>query len=143
MFPDLGAFEYMPVFFPLNSGPEIAPKPALFASLSIQNTSSLRNQSYRILLNVSSSVIALPSPLILKESDGSETRIPIQGSVPGRVFFGDLILDETLAEGPASFSLQENSMVDAEGNRGSEIEGFKSFRVDRTPPPPPTGLRMK
>ena len=143
VFPDLGAFEYMPVFFPLNSGPEIAPKPALFASLSIQNTSSLRNQSYRILLNVSSSVIALPSPLILKESDGSETRIPIQGSVPGRDFFGDLILDGTIAEGPATFSLQANSMVDAEGNRGSDIESLRCFRVDKTSPPPPTGLHMK
>jgi parallel beta-helix repeat protein len=141
--PDLGAFEYMPVYFPLNDGSEIAPKPVLFASLSLQNTSSFRRQSYRITMNISSSVVAIPSPLILKESDGSETLIRIQGSIPGRQFFGDLIQDETFAEGLATFSLQENSMVDAEGNRGSDIEGLKTFRVDQTSPPPPRDLRMK
>jgi hypothetical protein len=141
--PDLGAFEYIPVYFPVNSGSEVTPRPVLFANLSLQNTSSIRVRTYRILLNVSSSIVALPPPLILKESDGSETRIPLRGTVPGREFYGDLILDGSLAEGPAIFSIQESSMVDAEGNRGSDIEGLKSFQVDQTPPPPPTGLRMK
>jgi hypothetical protein len=141
--PDLGAFEYMPVYFPMNNGPEVAPRPVLYANLSLQNTSSFRKQSYRIRLNVSSPVVAPLSPLILRESDGSETRIPIQGLIPGSQFFGDLILDGSLAEGPAVFSIEDNSMVDAEGNRGSEIEGLRSLRVDKTPPPPPTGLHMK
>jgi len=141
--PDLGAFEYMPVYFPLNRGSEIPPKPVLYANLILQNTSSMRVRGYKILLNVSSPIVEPPPPLILKESDGSETRIPLQGTVPGREFYGDLILDGSLAEGPAVFSMQESSMVDAEGNRGSQIEGFRSFRVDHTPPPPPAILRLE
>ena len=141
--PDLGAFEYMPVFFPLNGGSEAAPKPVLFANLLLQNTSSMRGRTFRILMNASSPVVMLPPPLILRESDGSETRIPLSGAVPGREFYGYLTLDGSLAEGPAVFSMQESSMVDADGNRGSKIEGLKSFRVDLTPPPPPKALRMK
>jgi hypothetical protein len=141
--PDIGAIEYMPVYFPLHDNSDSSPLPVVFANVLIENTSSYRKPSYRIHLKTSSSLASIQSPLILQESDGTEISIPLQGHLPGTMFFGDLAVDDAVSEGPAVLSLQANSMLDVEGNQGSKLVGSVLFQVDKTPPQSPLKLMMK
>jgi hypothetical protein len=145
--PDLGALEFTSMFFPTEnpSDDEMVPslKPALSASIVTDNICTRSWKKYRVILETSSPVVALPAPLILQEKDGSVTRVPVYGSVPGSEFEGELRISKDLAEGPAEFSLETGTLVDGDGNTGSFVRAGSSFVVDKTPPPPPSNARIQ
>ncbi len=110
----------------------------LKANVSIAPHLNAINKSVEIVLTTSHDVEAVPSPLLMQESDGSVTEIPLSGLVPGSVFRGRLILSPTIAEGMALFHLGSNALVDENGNSGQTIQDGAQFYIDREPPASPT-----
>ena len=67
-----------------------------------------------IQVSTTNPVAELPPPLILVESDGTQSQIPLTGSIPGDQFSGTLIIDDSVAHGVATFQLPEGGLVDLE-----------------------------
>ncbi len=115
----------------------------LYATVSAGSSSMNTEKAIPILLVTSERVIQVPTPLILKESDGSETHIHLLGQVPSQSFSGILDLNDSVAEGPAFFCLPESSLLDTEGNSGNTIAHGDSIYIDKTPPTSPISIRIR
>jgi chitodextrinase len=116
---------------------------ALTAIIVLGQASPWGEKRIPVTLVTTKPVSQVPLPLILQESDGSETIIPIEGLTPGQKFMGILFLDNSVAEGPAFFRLQDR-LVKPDGQVGvSTISRGDSVYIDKTPPSNPAILHMR
>ena len=116
---------------------------ALTAIIVLGQASPWGERRIPVTLVTTKPVSRVPSPLILTESDGSDTVIPVEGLTPGQKFMGILFLDDSVAEGPAFFRLQDR-LVKADGQVGvSTISKGDSVYIDKTPPSNPAILHMR
>ena len=114
----------------------------LYATISVSTPLPRGEKSIPVLLITSKKVVQVPTPLILKENDGSETNIVLEGPVNGQNFSGTLDLNDSIANGPAYFYLLEGSLVDTEGNLGNTITQGDSIYIDQTPPASPVSIQL-
>lgn len=158
--PEIGAFEYLsPPQLPdssetssipsdsteISSSTPTLPPPdsSLFATLNLEKFSSIRKKLYKIQLTTSRTVVKIPSPLIFKEADQTQTEIILEGTIPGQIFRGELVIDAMIADGEGIFYLPNDALVDAEGKIGCGIKGKNTLVIDKTPPRPPLTLRIR
>ena len=95
-------------------------------------------------VSTTSSVAEIPSPLMLLESDGTESQILLTGDIPGTQFSGTLIIDDSVAHGEATFQLPEGALVDLEGNSGlSDIVSGSTIFIDQIAPSRPMSLMIR
>lgn len=134
--PDIGAYEYTLQYLPHQSYD-------IHATLSLTRPVTWGDKTISILLTTSKSVIKVPTPLILNESDGTTTNIPLEGEIPGQNFFGNLKLDDSIADGLAFFQLPEESLIGIEGSVGNTIIQGDSITIDQTPPISPLSIEIK
>ena len=83
-------------------------------------------------------MIQVPTPLILVETDETETMIQLDGDVPGQLFNGFLIITSNVSEGNGYFYLEPGSLMDQMGNIGSTQCQGDSIYIDKTAPTNPT-----
>jgi len=138
--PDIGAVEYVSQ---TSSKHSFLVTNDLYATISVGLPSPVgEKRSIPVLLITSKNVIKIPTPLILKESDASETQISLQGNVLGQNFSGSFLLDSSIAEGSAYFYLPDSSLVDLEGNINNVISEGDSIYIDKTPPASPSNIQL-
>src|SRR6185436_4795402 len=126
---DAGAVEYGGVSAPA-------------ATITLSDPSPTAAGNVTLTLTTSVSVVVLPGPLTFLESDGTSSKtVVLTGALPGSVFTGTFVVDTAVADGPGSFSLPLNSLVDALGNRGNAISSGGQTTIDKTPPNAPQNLR--
>ncbi|HYS04828.1 MAG TPA: right-handed parallel beta-helix repeat-containing protein [Candidatus Dormibacteraeota bacterium] len=125
---DIGAVEY---------GAAVGPS----ATLVLSDPSPTAAGNVGLVLTTSASVVQLPGPLVFTASDSSTRTIVLSGAVPGTTFTGTLRVDTTIPDGPGTFSLPLNSLVDASGNLGNAIVSGSQTLIDKTPPAAPSNLR--
>lgn len=138
--PDIGAFEYIPQYFPHNDTPE--PAKYLFAEIIAKQERKSGNKVVSVQLNTNLDVIQIPAPFKLNENDGSYKVIQLTGNVPGKTFSGIINIDETVSEGLAVFQLAENSLVHSDNTKGSDILTGKNILIDKTPPIVPMQFKI-
>ncbi|HHS13222.1 MAG TPA: DUF1565 domain-containing protein [bacterium] len=134
--PDLGAFETPLEYEPLDEGGISAVPPKITAR--IFTSLSPHSRQLTVVLLASKKLASVPGDLILRQSDGADTRISLSGSVGGQRFSGILNLDEAVTEGPAYFYLEPGSLCDLEGNTGSVLTEGMDLYIDKTPPQIPS-----
>jgi len=138
--PDMGAIEYISLASSKQSSFMIND---LYATISVGLPSPTgQKRIIPLVLITSKKVIKIPTPLILKESDASETYINLEGNIPGQNFSGNFVLDSSIAEGPAYFYLPDSSLIDTEGNISNVISEGDSIYIDKTPPASPTNIQL-
>jgi len=100
------------------------------------------NGTYTLTLSASRTLVALPGPLTLLESDSSTQIVTITGSVPGTVFTGTLVIGSGVAEGMGTFTLPLNNLVDGSGLKGNQLTSGSQVLIDRSPPSTPVNFRF-
>jgi hypothetical protein len=115
----------------------------LYATVSVGKPSPWQKQYIPITVTTSNNVIKIPDPLILKESDNTETSITLTGEVPGKTFTGSLHITDDVAEGTGFFNLTQGSLMDEQGNIGLATCQGDSIVIDKTPPSIPTVVRVQ
>jgi parallel beta-helix repeat protein len=138
--PDMGSNEYMPQYFPHEETGGTAV--TLFADVISSITKKLGFKTLNIQLTTSEDVIQIPTPLIMTESDGSQTNIMMDGTLPGKSFSGSVTINETIAEGLAKFTLPDNSLVNAVQATGKDILNGGTIKIDKTPPTIPMSVKI-
>jgi hypothetical protein len=116
------------------------PVATVTASIVLSDPSPTGSGNVTVTLTTSVPVIQLPGPLTFTASDGSTRSIVLTGAVPGTVFAGTLVVDQTVPDGTGRFSLPLNNLVDATGSRGSTIVSGAETLIDK-PPAAPANLR--
>jgi hypothetical protein len=136
--PDVGAFEYEPLYFP-----QVDPEPVALKKLyaTIESKRILR-KVLTVELTTSDSVVQNPGNLYMDESDGTVSRIMLSGTVPGTFFSGSLALDGSVAEGSATFRLDSGALKDSESTVSSEIRAGASIVIHLAPPSSPKGMAV-
>lgn len=134
--PDIGAYEYTLQYLPHQSYD-------IHATITLTRPITWGDKTISILLTTSKRVIKVPTPLILNECDGSTTDIPLEGEIPGQNFFGNLKLDDSIADGPACFLLPKESLIGIEGSVGNTIIQEDSIYIDQTSPISPLSIEIK
>jgi hypothetical protein len=128
---DIGAVEY-------GTGAGAGPT----ASVALSDPSPTGPGNLTVSITTSTPVVQLPGSLSFLESDGTIKTITLSGTVPGSVFTGTILVDSTVADGPGTFSLPANSLVDSLGNRGNSIVSGSQTIIDKSPPSSPKNLRF-
>ena len=111
------------------------------ASISLSDPSPTKSGTVEVTLTTSKNVINVPTPFTFVQSDNSITSIVLSGVVPGTIFKGTFIVDETVAEGVGYFSLPTDILVDENNNEGNEITSGAYVKIDRTVPSKPQNLQ--
>ncbi|MBN2104220.1 hypothetical protein JW835_09295 [bacterium] len=115
---------------------------SVLTSTPIRLTNGMKTLTVQV--STTSAVAELPPPLILMESDGTESEIFLSGNVPGTQFSGTLIIDDSVAHGNATFQLPEGALVDLEGNSGlSDIISGSTVFIDQIAPSRPMSLMIR
>jgi hypothetical protein len=142
--PDIGAAEFIPVYFPTD-GETASPvkDQVLVAFVTMENRCTFQTKSIIVRVETSIPVIQIPTTLLFRESDGTETGIVLEGTVPGSLFYGSIPIGPSVSEGPGDFVFKTSCLLDAQGNTSAAIQGVPSFIVDKTPPPSPSRLGFR
>ena len=111
------------------------------ASIHLSDPSPTKAGAVEVTLTTSKSVINVPTPLAFLEADNSIIYIELSGAVPGNIFTGIFIVDETVAEGGGYFSLPSDILVDEKNNKGNEITSGAYVKIYRTAPAKPKNLQ--
>ncbi len=100
----------------------------------------LRESSWNIELSTSQPVVSLPSELVLQPLSGDPAvSITLTGQIPGSLFTGVLEVNGNLAEGEATFSLPVDALVNADGEKGSQITNTdRTVEIDQVTPQRPS-----
>lgn len=112
------------------------------ATVTVDNPSPVKTGNIQVTLTTSKLVTTLPSLLVFNESDSSTTTVNLNGSVPGTVFTGILVIDQSVADGQGYFSLPSNALVDENGKVGNQITSGASVKI-AVPPKGPMNVRVK
>ena len=112
------------------------------AQISINTTQPVNKDTILVTLIISKNIINAPTSLMLSENDSTNTMIDLNGPVPGNIFTGTLILDDSIADGLNIFSLQSNALLDENGNYGNEIISGAFIEINRYPPTKPISLKV-
>lgn len=115
---------------------------SLTAGITLSDPSPVAAGNVTVTLTASSSLVQIPGPLTLLESDGSFSTIVLSGTVPGTQFSGLLVVNSSVADGAATFALPVGSLIDGSGNTSNTIASGAGIVVDKTPPSAPTNLRV-
>jgi hypothetical protein len=101
----------------------------------------LKVGTYGLQITTSTDVVRIPADFVLRDSNGQDHLISLQGSVPGRSFTGTLVVDTSVAEQDAVFLLLDsNALEDSTGKTSNKIKSGNQVQVDRTPPAAPQGV---
>jgi hypothetical protein len=138
--PDIGSNEYMPQYMPHETTPESSEY--LFAVVTSKITQKIIGKLLEVKVTANVDVTKVPTPLIMVEADGTRTNIPLDGTVPGKIFTGSILINESIAEGTATFQLEENALISANLATGSDITDGQTLLIHKTPPIAPAGLKM-
>jgi hypothetical protein len=112
------------------------------ATITLSDPSPTKTGSVQVSLTTSKRVVKIPTPLIFIESDSSTTKIDLSGPVPGSIFNGIFVVDDTVAEGFGHFSLPAEALVDENGIKGNEIKSGASIKIDKSPPSTPKNVKV-
>jgi len=112
------------------------------ATITLSDPSPTKTGSVQVSLTTSKRVVKIPTPLIFIESDSSTTQIDLSGSVPGSIFNGIFVVDDTVADGFGHFSLPAEALVDENGIKGNEIKSGASIKIDKSPPSTPKNVKV-
>jgi len=115
---------------------------AVTASIQLSDPSPTTAGTVTVTLTTSLAVVNIPVGLTLTESDSSTKSIILSGSVPGTSFAGTLVVDTTVADGMATFSLPLNSLLSTTGLSGNTIALGRQVMIDKTPPAAPVNVRV-
>ncbi|UCE06027.1 MAG: hypothetical protein JSW07_20965, partial [bacterium] len=115
----------------------------LTAAITLSDPTPTKAGSHTVTLVTSTNVVKIPTPLIFEESDGTTTTINLTGSVPGTVFTGTFVVDNSVADGIGSFSLLPGALEAELGNISNTIISGASVKIDKTAPVKPIGLTIK
>ncbi|MFQ5771627.1 MAG: PKD domain-containing protein [bacterium] len=113
------------------------------ASIRLSDPSPTKGGIIEVTLSCSRNLVNVPNPLILTESDNTLTTIKLNGQVPGAVFMGQLLIDNTVAEGWSQFSLPDEALVAENGVKGNQITRGSVIMIDKTSPSKPRLIRAK
>ncbi|HEX9935155.1 MAG TPA: right-handed parallel beta-helix repeat-containing protein [bacterium] len=138
--PDIGASEYIPQYFPHEGSTETFVY--LSADVMAKTVVQYGKKMLQVEMTASDTVVQVPTPIILQESDGTQTEIALSGQIPGKVFSGSVAIDNTIAEGQAKLVLKANSLINADQVTGSDIVNGGNVYIDKTPPAVPMSVKI-
>ncbi len=115
----------------------------LYATIKAVTNISFIKRVIEIELQVSKKVVKIPSPLKLKESDGTEIDIELEGEIPGKIFHGIMQISDSLVEGLSFFSLPDSSLISVDGLVNNKIVKGDTLYIDLTPPQKPNSVWIK
>jgi hypothetical protein len=138
--PDIGAHEFLPEYSH-HGDTSIVQIPRIEAFVEVGTCSPWSDKKLPILLTTSEIVIKIPE-LFIQLNNGTEIRIPLTGTVPGKEFTGTFKVDNTIDEGLAVFKLVKECLIAADGKTGDEITQGDKITIDKTPPSSPNHITV-
>ena len=112
------------------------------ASIALSDPSPTVAGNVIVTVTTSVPVVQLPGPLTFLEMDGTSKLIVLSGSIPGAIFTGTLVVDNSVSDGMGTFSLPIGNLVGALGNTGNVISSGAQTLIDETPPRAVTNLHI-